>query len=108
MRLGDLDAIVVALRLAAKQIATGESDWLTGYCSGLDAASNAVDEAPTIDAVPVVRCKDCKYSRPLNRNDAFEGKFVEGCVWCMEHGDGVFEDDFCSDGVRVEWKDGEG
>ena len=26
-----------------------------------------VDEAPTIDAEPVVRCKDCHYAKPYNK-----------------------------------------
>lgn len=28
----------------------------------LDEVSGVVDACPTVDAVPVVRCKDCKYS----------------------------------------------
>ena len=27
----------------------------------------AVANAPTVDAVPVVRCKDCKYLNPINK-----------------------------------------
>lgn len=30
------------------------------YCSELVVFDYDIDEAPTIDAVPVVRCKDCK------------------------------------------------
>lgn len=61
-----------------------------------------IRKQPTIDAVPVVRCKDCDYSRPLNRKDPFENTFTEGCIWCHKHGDAVFENDFCSYGVRKE------
>lgn len=60
----------------------------------------AVDVQPTIDAVEVVRCKDCVKSRPLNRGDRLENQYVDGCVWCMEHSNGVYEDDFCSYGER--------
>lgn len=49
----------------------------------------ALDNAPTIDAVPVVRCKDCT---------EFDEKEQECSVWC-----GFRENDFCSYGVR---KDG--
>ena len=59
-----------------------------------------VNSIPAVDAVQVVRCKDCQKSRPLKRKDPFENKFVDGCIWCMEHGDGVFEDGFCSYGER--------
>ena len=53
-----------------------------------------IEKAPTIDAVPVVRCKDCKF-------------FQYGDYCCgdkMEHSH-AREDDFCSYGER---KDGEG
>lgn len=53
-----------------------------------------------VEFAEVVRCKDCEHSRPLDRKDTLENSFVEGCVWCMGRSDGVFEDDFCSDGER--------
>ena len=34
-------------------------DEICGYNDGIDIAWNKIDQAPTIDAVPVVRCKDC-------------------------------------------------
>lgn len=33
-------------------------DWLGGVCDAI----NAVEEVNAVDAVPVVRCRDCKYS----------------------------------------------
>lgn len=30
-----------------------------------------IDNAPTVDAVPVVRCKDCKHLRVWNRKDIY-------------------------------------
>lgn len=33
------------------------------WIGGINDAITAVEELPTIDAVPVVRCKDCKYWR---------------------------------------------
>ena len=41
-----------------------------------------VEEMPTIDAVPVVRCKDCMHSRPIDREDSYEDFFDEDSVWC--------------------------
>lgn len=52
------------------------------YKAKFEALCKAVDEAPIIDAVPVVRCKDCK--------DRHSGEFCE----CRP------EDAFCSDGER--------
>ena len=58
-----------------------------------------IDEAPTVDAVPVVRCKDCKH---------YDN--TEGIQWChlnsklAQHGfdwHSFPEDGFCSYG---EWK----
>jgi len=46
-----------------------------------------VDDAPTVDAVPVVRCKDCKHS-----------EYLWGKIYCTMIG----EDDYCSHGERKE------
>ena len=62
-----------------------------------------VNAAPTVDAVPVVRCKDCKYYRnhpnglcylhtePKENERGYSGEAV-----CVE------PDDFCSYGERRE------
>ena len=52
-----------------------------------------ISEAPTVDAVPVVRCRDCKH---LMFSD-FYGECGKG------HMGVVSPDDFCS---RGEWKEG--
>ena len=71
----------------------GMSDYKNGWNDALDAATT---QAPTVDAVDVVRCKDCKH-------------WNEETGWCDEHShffnDGmdwdVFnDDDFCSCGER--------
>ena len=49
-----------------------------------------IDDAPTIDAVPIVRCKDCKYGID------WDGRL--GCKW---HGFYQTEQNwFCADGER--------
>ena len=50
-----------------------------------------IDEAPTIDAVPVVRCKDCKHRKEKTCFHPFAGMWV-GCE--------LNGDDFCSYGER--------
>jgi hypothetical protein len=56
----------------------------------------AIEDAPTIDAVPVVRCKDCKHSR----------KYPWGSYSCSFHdyeGEPHVEpNDFCNYGERKE------
>lgn len=61
-----------------------------------------IDEQPTIDAVPVVRCKDCTY---FNAKNSLE---TQGICMCgekeMNYGGEFypFADDFCSYGKRKE------
>ena len=58
--------------------------------------AETVDNAPTIDAVPVVRCKDCKYH---------EDEEI-GMVYCPNAlGGWVRENWFCADGERKEGAD---
>lgn len=51
-----------------------------------------LDEAPAVDAVEVVRCKDCKH---CSQNTP------DGLHWCEENEIGaLMDDDFCSYGER--------
>lgn len=72
----------------------------------------SLDNSPTIDAVPVVRCRNCEHAEPYARTDGTAGyycghpqnAFVYGERW-----DRVFKpvknpDDFCSYGKRMEPK----
>ena len=43
---------------------------------------------PTIDAEPVVRCKDCKH--------------YNGHRWCLYFADSVHDDDYCSYGAKMD------
>lgn len=52
--------------------------------------SCAIKDAPTVDAVPVVRCKDCIHYTPV------EG----GPPLCTQHNIAVFNSGFCSYGER--------
>ena len=83
MRLIDADAL--------KEIIFGNSYILSNstnsmnfgmFCDGIE---QAIDETPTIDAVPVVRCKDCKWF----------GK--TGCaIDIQDETDAPGDDDYCS------------
>ena len=61
---------------------------------------SSIENAPAADVEHVIRCKDCHYSRELNREDPKERQFIEGCVWCMNWEYGVFPDDYCSNAKR--------
>jgi len=89
MRLIDADALI-------EDIKTKLWDWDTvdGITSSIVLKQTITDinNAPTIDAVPVVRCKDCKYyDTPKNFKKPYcmRGAYVK-----------VNADDYCSKGER--------
>ena len=61
-----------------------------------------IDDAPTVDAVEVVRCKDCKHWKPSGSvagNSKDDLQPIGGCKWvnfCRK------ANDFCSYGERRE------
>ena len=64
---------------------------------------DSIREAPTVDAVPVVRCKDCKHKGWVQ--EPCHGKSVDYCkVWdCTLRN---LETTFCSYGERKDGGDG--
>lgn len=68
------------------------------YCAGWNGLLGLIENAPTVDAVVVTRCKDCRSCRELNRKDRVEDAYAEGVLWCMNQSNGVWPDDFCSYG----------
>lgn len=54
-----------------------------------------IDMMPTVDAVPVIRCKDCRNSDPWY---AYERR----CFLWSENGISVFDDGFCNYAERKE------
>ena len=92
MRLIDADAllesarvfeIVACARGCGKSILHLAKAWL--FCE--------VEKAPTIDAVPVVRCKDCNRGKT-----AVEGDSVWCCCYQME----MELDNFCKNGGEAD------
>ena len=74
---------------------------LNGKCGEHHTAEDVImmiKTAPTIDAVPVTRCKDCKYWQDNN-----DGYPHEECRW--GHGETPDANDFCSHGERKEGAD---
>ena len=78
-----------------------DTKYLKGMFDCEDVVSS-IENAPAADVEHVIRCKDCHYSRELNREDPKERQFIEGCVWCMNWEYGVFPDDYCSNAKRRE------
>ena len=73
-------------------------DEICGYNDGIDIAWNKIDQAPTIDAVPVVRCENC-----IKRYDTDE------CPMCYlsegKYYEYTNENGFCDRGERKEGAD---
>ena len=65
-----------------------------------------IDAAPTVDAVPVVRCRECKHWKPSGSkagNSFSDMEYIGGCEftkYCRR------ESDFCSYGEKRRDKDG--
>ena len=92
--------------ISANDLLRFVKDWgkLIGRAETADSFIYAINKAPAVDAVAVVRCKDCKYAMLLRKP---EGKLIADCwirkmnsedeQFCMVSGD-----DFCSWGERRE------
>ena len=55
-------------------------------------------DIPTVDAVPVVRCRECKYRFKNNGHNKDGCPIIDANIW-------MDDDDFCSHGERKEGAD---
>ena len=65
----------------------------SAYCAGWNGLIELIKKAPTIDAVPVVRCRECKYHNKPQCPMRLSFNWTE-------------DDDFCSYGEKRCGKDG--
>ena len=63
-------------------------------------AKSFIDDAPTVDAVPVVRCRECKHH--YWEQEPCHGKSVHYCKLPHMRGVEVFKEFFCYYGDRKE------
>ena len=61
-------------------------------------AKEIIRDAPTVDAVPVVRCLECKYRFGNNGHSKNGCPIIDANIW-------MDDDDFCSYGERKEGAD---
>ena len=79
------------------------------YCAGWNGLIELIEKAPTIDAVPVVRCRECKHFRHYGKTSLFiNGKNIKA-GWCQrriryDEEYRMTADDFCSYGERKDNK----
>ena len=83
-----------------------DADALIGKDVGIAwVSTEAIRNASTIDAVPVVRCRDCQHWKPTGSkagNSFSDMEYIGGCEftnYCRR------ESDFCSYGERKEGAD---
>ena len=62
---------------------------------GLRIASKDIRHSPTVDAVEVVRCKDCKYQCTASCPTYYEDRMTYRDSWALDG-----DNDFCSYGER--------
>lgn len=100
MRLIDADAILKADENSDKALVLGSGKALEIAYALL---KKKVEDATTVDAVPVVRCKDCKHKGWVQ--EPCHGKSVDYCkIWdCTLRN---LEATFCSYGERKDGEDG--
>ena len=68
------------------------------YADGWNSAIEIIENAPIVDVVEVVRCKDCVHYHEMKGFD-YKGRKAHHCVW---HSALRGENDYCSDGIRRE------
>lgn len=66
------------------------------YCAGWNGLIRLLEKAPTVDAVPVVRCKDCKWFADNNDGSWYGCWFFQTIQIIPE--DAPKPEDFCSYG----------
>ena len=98
-RLIDADELMDVIRQHEYRLATRQGSIDYGmFTLGIQ---QAVDEQPTVDAVEIVRCRDCKHYRPQKKSAHWENRtnYCNRVVTIK-----MQPDDFCSYGKR---KDGD-
>ena len=106
-RLIDANALMDVIKQHEYRLATEQGSIDYGmFTLGIQ---QAVDEQPTIDAVPVVRCSECKHHR--DKNEQEQQYLAEDTLICTSQDatedcwNAVWPNHFCSCGERKEGVD---
>ena len=89
MRLIDADALRQSMYHEAFETDSPMQKWDSGCWIRYKMFENAIDSAPTIDAVPVVRCKDCRWKTDFKHT-----------AWCPCDEMAVNDNWYCANGER--------
>ena len=96
IRMDYIDEVSMSSKFAADVIETVQDEYLR--------------KSPTVDAVEVVRCKECRFAKPYERMDGKTGYYCQFCGHSFKYGTNCERlynpikesDDFCSYGERKE------
>lgn len=93
MRLIDSVALVEEMYHKSFEVDDGRNVWKSGLWIRYQIFEEAIRNAPIVDAVPIIRCADCKfYTRGNTKGYCY---FDDDCyVW--------YDNDFCSRAERKE------
>ena len=92
MRLIDADNLIPIMKYTTTDNEIGVFPIRIGF----NTIKRVIDEAPTIDAVEVVRCKDCYHAEDDTTH-----------LFCVYFHNKVYEDDYCSNAVERKGGDDE-
>ena len=93
-RLIDADALLPMMKYATTDSEIGVFPIKIGF----KAIAKVIDDAPTIDAVPVIRCKDCKHWESMPSSTA--APEIHRCRYWRHIGTVAY--DFCGRAERKE------
>ena len=92
-----------ALKERAIRMVTVNSLGNKRHCYFKAVGTDEIDKAPTVDAVEVVRCRECKHHCWVQ--EPCHGKSVHYCKLPHMRGIEIFKEFFCSYGERKEGAD---
>lgn len=98
MRLCDLDEIKIQVKRQYEDCHGYLGNKKAIYREAILAVRSILHSAKTIDAVPVVRCRECKYRFKNNGHSKDGCPIIDANIW-------MDDDDFCSHGKRKEGAD---
>lgn len=107
-RLIDVDALLGTLSDIITELPVPIESYIEGLRDGLDRACEIIEQAPTIDAIPVVRCKGCRWAREKDHREPTDtpGELICQCFkhhyipapWGARMA--VCKEDYCSYGEK--------
>ena len=98
MKLCNLDEIKIQVKRQYEDCHGYSGNKKAIYREAILAVRSILHSAKTIDAVPVVRCRECKYRFKNNGHSKDGCPIIDANIW-------MDDDDFCSHGEREEGAD---